>query len=127
MGGFIVPLCVGKIFLLRFEINIKWQKRFYEELLPFYCFCNGGGFIKQNEAAVFAVFFFFSMVDGDHMIHFDFQETVTWQFFQIIKKNASKLHGIYHGLSLGGGNFEGIRIGMDMKLDKSVNFLKSGT
>lgn len=43
--------CVEVFSLLypRIEINIKWQKRFYEELLPFYCFCNGGGFIKLNE------------------------------------------------------------------------------
>lgn len=39
-------LCWG-VFLARYrEINIKWQKRFYEELLPFYCFCNGGEFIN---------------------------------------------------------------------------------
>jgi hypothetical protein len=59
------------------EINIKWQKRFYEELLPFYCFCNGGEFI--NSLARFP----FTM---NRMIHCRARLLVTGRFFHIIKQ-----------------------------------------
>lgn len=76
-------LCVGKFFSFDFsEKNIKWQKRFYEELLPFYCFCNGGGFI--NFFAIFSLLHRF-FLPGTRMIHSDSLPTVTRQFFQIIK------------------------------------------
>lgn len=97
VGGFIVVVfgCMGSFFHRLFvrslrsalEINIKWQKRFYEELLPFYCFCNGGEFINWRFCARLLFL-------RNHMIHLTLDAADTSIFSNY--KNVPKLRCVYH-------------------------------